>query len=108
MRPHRSLLAAPLVMLALVTAGPASASVTVVGGVARPTTIREYAGIEVLSDFDGTTYRLAIRRGGAIERLPVAPSRAAFDVDIGPDRAGRPTLVYTRCKVDHPDVELGR
>lgn len=108
MRRRRSLLVAALVVLGLVAVAPAGAADTVVGHLLRPSTIRDYGGIQVFSDFDGSAYRLAIRRAGSVVRLPVAPSRAPFDVDIGPDRHGRPQLVYTRCRVERPDVDLGR
>jgi hypothetical protein len=109
MRLRRPFLAVPLVLLGLVTAAPAHAADpgTVVGHLLLPSQVREYAGIQVLSAFDGTAYRLAIRRSGAIEPLPVAPSRAPFDVDIGPDRSGRPRLVYTRCTVETENGGLG-
>jgi hypothetical protein len=99
MRRHRSILAVPLALMGLVAAAPASAAEpdAVVDHLQRSSAIRDYAGIQVLSVFDGGAYRLAIRRAGRIEQLPVAPSTVAFDVDIGPDREGRPALVYTRC-----------
>jgi hypothetical protein len=89
-------------MLVLVATSPANASDTVVAHAQRPTAIRTYAGIQVFSAFEGTLleagiYRLAILRGGKIELLPVAPSHAPFAADIGPDRNGRPQLVYMRC-----------
>jgi hypothetical protein len=69
------------------------------------TAVREYQGIIVFSQFDGSydpasgQYRLAIRRPGSATRelLPVAPSDRPFDADIGPDSNGRPQLIYTRC-----------
>jgi hypothetical protein len=99
MRQRRSILAVPLVLVGLVAAAPATAAEpdAVVGHLSRPSTIRDYAGIQVVSVFDGGAYRLAIRRAGRLEQLPVAPSAVPFDVDIGPDRNGRPALVYTRC-----------
>src|SRR4051812_6966690 len=104
----RSLLVVPLVLLGLVAVAPAEAVQpdTVVAQLRRPSAIRDYAGIQVLSVFENGSYRLAIRRAGRLETLPVKPSKAAFDVDIGPDRAGRPTLVYTRCTHER-DAELG-
>src|SRR6201999_1310454 len=88
-------------VLASLVCAAASASAaepdTVVDHLQRPTAIRDYAGVQVISVFEGRAYRLAIRRTGRIEELPVAPSRAPFDVNIGPDRNGRPQLVYTRC-----------
>ncbi|HYM56929.1 MAG TPA: hypothetical protein VES79_03110 [Solirubrobacteraceae bacterium] len=94
-------------MLVLVASAPASAADTVVAQLQRPTTIRSYRDVQVFSAFEGGVYRLAIRRGGQVELLPVAPSRAPFDVDIGPDTQGRPQLIYTRCKVEVPNSEMG-
>jgi hypothetical protein len=99
MRRRRALAVAPL-LLALAGAPPASAADTVLGQVRRPSAVRTFAGTQVFSAFDGTAYRLAIRRNGMVEQLPVAPSRTAFDVDIGPDRTGRPELIYSRCDSD--------
>lgn len=98
MRLRRSLLLAPLA-LALVASAPASAADTVVAQLLRPSQVRAYADIQVFSAFQDGAYRLAIRRHGRVEMLPVASSRAPFDVDIGPDRNGRPQLIYTRCTV---------
>jgi hypothetical protein len=65
------------------------------------TTVREYAGTIVFSRFDAATqqWQLAVRRAGAqaTEVLPVAPSIRPFQADIGPDSAGRPSVVYQRC-----------
>ncbi|MDP9293784.1 MAG: hypothetical protein M3O90_05050 [Actinomycetota bacterium] len=81
----------------MAASAPAGAADTVVAQLQRPSTIRSYADIQVFSAFEGGAYRLAIRRGGQVELLPVTPSLAPFDVDIGPDREGRPQLIYTRC-----------
>ncbi len=88
-------------------AAPAHAAETVVGHLLRPSTIRAYAGTQVFSSFDGRAYRLAVRRAGRVETLPVASSRAPFDVDIGPDGQGRPELIYTRCRVEQGAVDVG-
>ena len=85
---------------------PASAADTVVGHVLRPSAIRTYADVQVFSAFEDGTYRLAIRREGKVELLPVAPSPAPFAADIGPDRKGRPQLIYTRCKAKGRDCDL--
>ena len=89
-------------MLALLATSPASAADTVVAHAQRPTAIRHYASIQVFSAFEGTLleggiYHLAIRREGKVELLPVAPSQAPFEADIGADRNRKPQLVYTRC-----------
>jgi hypothetical protein len=96
MRRHRIVLIAPVV-LALVLAAPASAEDTVVAELLRPSTIRGHAGIQVFSASDDSGYRLAILRADKVELLPVSPSPAPFDADIGPDSRGRPQLVYSRC-----------
>jgi hypothetical protein len=95
----RSLSVVPLVLLGLIVAAPAGAAEpdTVVAQLRRPTAVREYRGVQVVSVFANGVYRLAVLRASRLEQLPVAPSKAAFDVDIGPDRSGRPALVYTRC-----------
>lgn len=97
----------PLVLGGLLPAAPARGTDTVVGHLLRPSTIRDYGAVQVFSDFDGSAYRLAIRREGRVERLPVARSKAPFDVDIGPDGEGRPQLIYTRCKIERANVALG-
>jgi hypothetical protein len=101
MRHHRSVLVLPLI-LALGAASSASAADTVVAHVQRPTAIRTYTDIEVFSAFEGTlleggVHHLAILREGKVELLPVGPSPTPFAADIGPDRNGRPQLVYARC-----------
>jgi hypothetical protein len=108
MRRHRSVLTVPLVLMGLVAAAPASGAEpdAVVDHLRRPSAIRAYAGIQIVSVFEGGAYRLAIRRAGRIEQLPVAPSTVPFDVDIGPDRNGRPELVYTRCRRER-GAEIG-
>ena len=105
MRPHRALLAAPLV-LGLVVSGPASAESTVVAELQRPSTIRSHAGIQVFSAFEDGAYRLAILRADRVELVPVSPSQAPFDADIGPDRNGRPQLVYSRCATEGRGCDL--
>jgi len=97
---RRALLLLPLA--AALAPCPASAADTVVAQLARPSKIRTYAGVQVFSVFDGGAYRLTVRRDGKVQPLAVAPSRAPFDVDIGPDSRGRPQLIYTRCAVEIP------
>ena len=53
-----------------------------------------------LVHLDATTndYHLVVsRNGGAPQRLPVAPSANAFDVDLGTNRSGSTYAVYSRC-----------
>jgi hypothetical protein len=105
MRRRRWLLAAPLV-LGLTVSAPASADDTLVGELQRPSMIRDHAGIQVFSAFDERGYRLAIRRAGSVELVPVEPAQAPFDADIGPDREGRPQLVYSRCRAEGRGCDL--
>jgi hypothetical protein len=106
MRRLRSVLLAALV-LTLAASAPASAADTVVAQLLRPSTIKNHADIQVFSAFEEGSYRLAIRQQGQVELLPVTPSQAPFDVDIGTDGQGRPQLIYTRCKVERASVEYG-
>ena len=80
---------------ALVPAQPAGAD-AVVERLLDPSPIRDYAGIQVLSVYDGHVYHLAIRRASKAELVPVKTSRAQFDADIGPDEQGRPMLAKRR------------
>ena len=105
MRRHRCLLAAPLVLV-LVASTPASASDTVVAELQQPSTIRSHAGIQVFSAFEDGAYRLAILRADAVELVPVQPSPAPFDADIGTDSRGRPQLVYSRCEAGGRGCDL--
>ena len=99
MRRHFTLVTTPLA-LALAMSAPANAADTRIAELQRPSTVRSYGGVQVFSDFDGSAYRLAILREAEVEHLPVAPSQAPFDADIGPDRSGRPQLIYTRCQTE--------
>lgn len=83
------------------TATPAGASAVTVAQPGAATSVREYGGTIVFSQFDWATHRwhLNVRRKGAQapERLDVAPSAVAFNADIGTDGNGRPEVIYQRC-----------
>lgn len=52
------------------------------------------------SRWNPATKRYALwaeRPGSRPRRLPVRPRAQPFDVDVGPSRRGRPSLVYSRC-----------
>ena len=61
-----------------------------------------YADAVAWSSFDpgARRYRLRILRGGQPVPVPVPPQRKPFEVSLGPDRAGRATAVYSRCRED--------
>ena len=103
---RRLLLAAAVAVLAL----PSTARADTVAAPSAATAVKEYAGTIVFSELDRTTNQwfLTVRRAGAAapERLHVAPSGRPFDADIGPDSAGRPALVYSRCS-NPPGVPSG-
>jgi hypothetical protein len=94
--------------LAALPIAPASAQTVATPGAA--TSVKEFQGTLVFSQFDRTTnrYSLMIRRAGAAapEPVPVAPSGRPFDADIGPDSNGNPELIYQRCSVP-PGVPTG-
>ncbi len=91
-------------------AAPAAASAQTVATPGAATSVTEFAGNIVFSQFDRTTsqYSLMVRRAGAAapELIPVPPSGRPFDADIGPDSSGRPELIYQRCS-DPPGVPTG-
>ncbi|MGZ8795571.1 MAG: hypothetical protein ACXW0F_13160 [Gaiellaceae bacterium] len=73
---------------------------TSIGTTTRPTPIRSWAGVAAFSIYDqrASGYRLAVsRQGGPPEILPVAAQATAFDLDVGPNTAGSPAIVYSRC-----------
>jgi hypothetical protein len=104
---RRLLLAAALAALPAV---PAAANAQTVAQPGASTSVKEFQGNLVFSQFDRTVnrYFLTVRRAGATtpERLPVASSGRPFDADIGPDSSGRPELIYQRCS-DPPGVPTG-
>jgi hypothetical protein len=71
--------------------------------------IAAYGGVVVWSHWDQTTreYRLMAHYRGRTELLRVAPRRAPFDVDLGPDTHGRAAAVYSRCRRERPVWMLG-
>lgn len=102
-----ALLAVLVVALGL-AAGPASAQVDdpgppgagTVDELDRPSALREYRGFSVYSSFDAASERYGLTvRGpdGEVISVPVEPQAEPFDVDIGPDSAGRPALALSLC-----------
>src|SRR5690349_7695776 len=89
---------------------PAAAHAETIATPGSATSVREFQGTIVFSQFDRATnqYFLTVRRAGAAaaERLPVAPSGRPFNADIGPDSSGRPELIYQRCSPP-PGVPTG-
>lgn len=65
----------------------------------RPSAIAAWRDTAVWSAYDEGlgAYRLVAARGDAVHALPVEPSPIPFDVDVGPDSAGEPAAVYSRC-----------
>jgi len=92
-----------LLVLLFVVALPAAASAqerTVLAELPNESEVSTFAGLTVVSSYDlaSRTYDLVlVGPGGVTERLPVAPSPAPFDADLGPDSAGRAAVVYSRC-----------
>ncbi len=96
-----------LLLVAAITAAaaPAASAETPIVDVDRPTEIRSFAGIAAFSVYDpqDDAYRLVVSRGAAApQTLPVAPRPVPFDADIGPDSAGEPAIVYSRCEREAP------
>jgi hypothetical protein len=103
---NRLLCLLAVIVLVSGAVAPAAASAKTVAATGGATSLREYAGTIVFSQFDQASSRwyLAVRRAGVsgVERLPVPPSIAPFAADIGPDDAGRPALIYQRCATTSP------
>jgi len=93
------------VLVCVVAAGPVAAQ-TVLAVEAGPTSVSAYGGVVAWSSFDETsrTYRLRMWSAGLASEVPTPARRVPFDVDVGPDARGRPTLVYSRCRRDPEPV----
>lgn len=89
--------------LAAISAG--AGTDTPIATTTRPTPVRSWGGVAAFSLYDEASggYRLAISRDRRPpEVLAVAAQPTAFDVDVGPDKAGSPAIVYSRCASSNP------
>jgi hypothetical protein len=96
-------LAALALLVALVAAAPATAQgPAVLATVADATPVSARGGIVAFSVRDPATGRFAltVAEGGTRRALPVAQRGVPFDVDLGPDRRGRPVALYSRCRTE--------
>jgi hypothetical protein len=96
-----------LAALAAAALAPAAhAASTTIATEQRATEVAAWAGTVAWSSFDPATddYHLVVSRNGAApQRLPVAPSANAFDVDLGTNRSGSTYAVYSRCATPGTD-----
>jgi hypothetical protein len=106
---HRSPL--PLCAALATLMAPAAASAdTVVTELTRDTPIAAHGGVVAWSAFDAASgrYRLVVRRGDQAAPAPIAGSRRAFDVSLGPDARGRVVALYTRCRTPNHGCDVYR
>jgi hypothetical protein len=106
---HRVRFLSPVLVSMILGAAPAAQAAEAVLAVAPDASgITAFGGEVVLSQHDAATGRWALMRlrNGALERLPVAERSVPFDADLGPDAAGRPIVVYSRCKQE-PEMTSG-
>jgi hypothetical protein len=97
-RAARALAAAALAGAALAPA--AHAAPTTLSTEQRATPVAAWAGVVAWSSYDpaANDYHLVVsRNGGPPQRVPIAPSAVAFDVDLGTNRNGSTYAVYSRC-----------
>jgi hypothetical protein len=96
-----------LAALACAVLAPAAhAAPTTIATELRATPVAAWGGTVAWSTYDATTndYHLVVsRNGGAPQRLPVAPSANAFDLDLGTNRSGSTYAVYSRCATPATD-----
>src|SRR3954471_18981249 len=93
----RTTLLVSLGLLAL--AAPAHAAERVLAPGTDMAGLAAYRGQVVTSRLNRQTgqWELVRWHAGVVDALPVAPRPVPFDADAGPDAAGRPVLVYSRC-----------
>ena len=100
----RSGLLVPSLLLLLAAGLPSAAhaqsSDVVLAAAPDSSAITAYGGHVVLSKRDPQTGNWALVRwhAGIVDVLPVAQRSVPFDADAGPDRNGRPVVVYSRCR----------
>jgi hypothetical protein len=75
----------------------------VIARIGDTTPIDAFRGRVVWSEPSSSSYRLVEYRNGKVGRLPVAPARTPFDVDLGTDRGGALVAVYARCGETAPE-----
>ena len=93
-------------------AGVATGADVVLDRQPRNTRVDAFGGTVAWSAYNARSKRYALvikRRNRQVRRLPIASRRVAFDVDVGPGRAGRPRFVYSRCRREggSPNPALG-
>lgn len=94
-----------LVLVLAPVAGASSAAATVAQLGDRSAKVSGYGDVLAWSAFDERLkrYRLVVKVGdGEARRVKVRSRSLPFDVDVGPDRDGRPLLVYSRCRSEPP------
>jgi hypothetical protein len=106
---RRSLIPLYAALAALVAPAAASAD-AVVAELTRDTPIAAYGGVVAWSGYDAASgrYRLIVRRGDQAAPAPIAGSRRAFDVSLGPDARGRVVALYTRCRTANHGCDVYR
>jgi len=98
----RALVMTLLLLLLPAGAAPAQAADSVLAPAPDAAGITAYAGHVVFSQRDPATgkWSLVHWHSGVIDALPVAGRGVPFDADAGPDAAGHPVVVYSRCRHD--------
>jgi hypothetical protein len=100
--------ALPAVAISLVVvAAPAHAAEAELATLPAQTPLAAFAGRVVFSEqrADGL-WHLRQWAAGAVRDVGVPPQRRPFDVDAGPDAAGDPMAVYSRCATDPSEPVL--
>jgi hypothetical protein len=87
----------------LALSGTSVAADTVIATVPHQTPVDAYDGRVVWSVPSPGGYQLVEYQSGRVQTLPVAPRIEPFEVDLGPDRKGRPVAVYSRCRTPSTD-----
>jgi hypothetical protein len=108
-RPGRFLLAAAAALVCATSSAAAaepSGIVRKLGSSDGPTNVSVHAASAAWSERRRRTGRHVLKAyvGGRVVTPRVAAARRPFDVDLGPDGAGRLTAVYSRCRVARDDA----
>jgi hypothetical protein len=101
----RAVIGAVACVAGLLACGAVPASAQVLRQGQGPTNAAVYHGRAVWSQYDpatGDVHLATSLDGGPAELLAIGPRRTQFDVDLGPDAAGNPVAVYSRCRHEPP------
>jgi hypothetical protein len=96
-------------VFAFVSSGATASADTRIEDVLAPTQLSAHSGRLVWSRFDPTTgsFNLVTQSRGVTRSASISARTVPFDADVGPDKGGRPVVVYSRCMEEPKRYDYG-